>query len=75
MTNWPETILMARAWFEGNPDAALAELEHRAINAQTVTSPCGDLAQRVADAGGTDAWLADPKNQPTPPAGVDGKAK
>jgi hypothetical protein len=25
-----EAILMARGWFEGNPDAALAELEHRA---------------------------------------------
>jgi hypothetical protein len=28
--DWPALILMARDWFEGNPDAALAELEHRA---------------------------------------------
>lgn len=35
--SWPEIILMVRAWFEGDPNAALAELEHRALAAAPST--------------------------------------
>jgi len=50
MTNWPETILMARAWFEGNPDGALTELEHRAQQEQATSASKDEQIRKLREA-------------------------